>query len=167
MLTALLVLSGAIAAGGQTNLVSTNAGSTVNASLIPFGWLDKAKGYEQALALQRQSGADIFIYFSSQKDDERGLCAWFESKGLENNQVKKYLKNYIRVKVPLPSNPDCQKLAEQFEVRRCPAIFIVQPGGLRQFCKVFTWENNRPKLNEPDALIETFRVRSGEWYLDK
>jgi hypothetical protein len=132
---------------------------------IPASWFLKARGYEKALALQKETGADLLVYFSRQAPaDEKGLCGWFESKGLNNGKVRDYLRGYIKVQVPLPSNPDCQKLAEDFQVRKCPAVFIVQTNGLRQFCRVFDWSAGRMKLFEPDPLIELFRARSGERY---
>lgn len=132
---------------------------------IPSSWLQKAKGYEKALELQKQTGADIFVVFTrNASSSERGLYEWFRSKGLENSKVKKYLRDYIRVEVPLPSTPDSQRLAEKFEVRKCPAIFIVQPGGFQSYCNAFDWSGGRPKLYEPEKLIELFRARSSERY---
>lgn len=132
---------------------------------IPSTWFDKAKGYDKALALQRETGADVFVYFSRQApENEKGLCQWFENKGLNAPKVKDYLRGYIKVTVPLPSNPDCQKLAEEFEVRKCPAVFIVQTNGWRNYCKVFDWPGGRPKLFAPDELIQFFRARSGPSY---
>lgn len=132
---------------------------------IPVNWLDKAKGYEKALLIQKETGADIFVYFSRQApENEKGLCEWFEKKGLNSSPVKDYLRDYIKVSVPLPSNPDCQKLAQQFEVRKCPAVFIVQTNGWQSYCKVFDWPGGRPKLFPPEDLIRFFRARSGPRY---
>ena len=132
---------------------------------IPSSWFSKAKGYEKALELQKTTGADIFIVFTRDApSDQKGLCEWFQRSSLENQHVKKYLKNYLRVEVPLPSNPDCQKLAEQFQVGKCPAVFIVQPNGFRQYCKVFSWDKKKPEPIEPEPLIESFKVRSSAWY---
>jgi hypothetical protein len=131
---------------------------------VPNSWLAKAKGYEKAVALQKQTGADIFVYFSRSSSGEGGLCQWFENNGLNQGKVRDYLRGYIKVQVPLPANPDCQKLAETFQVKKCPAVFIVQTNGRQQYCKVFDWATGKPKLLEPDQLIECFRVRSGERY---
>ncbi|HBA83581.1 MAG TPA: hypothetical protein DCZ95_05750 [Verrucomicrobia bacterium] len=143
----------------------SNVVTTVATDKIPSSWFYKAKGYEKALELQKETGADIFIVFTRDvPTDQKGLCEWFQQKSLENNKVKKYLKNYLRVEIPLPANPDCQKLAEQFQVGKCPAVFIVQPKGWKQYCKVFSWDNKKPELIEPEALIDSFRTRSSSWY---
>lgn len=132
---------------------------------IPTKWFLKAKGYEEALELQKKTGADIFIYFTKDSpSNEKGLCKWFENKALSDVKIRRYLRNYIKVHVPLPSNPDSQKLAEQFQVTRAPAVFIVQPGRRPQYCKVFDWSEGRPKLYTADELIEGFRARSSARY---
>ena len=134
-------------------------------SKIPNTWLSKAKGYEKALALQKETGADIFVYFSRPASSgEKGLCEWFESKGLNQGKLRDYLRDYIKVQVPLPSNPESQKLADQFQVKKCPAVFIVQTNGFEQFCRVFDWSTGKPKLFEAEQLIEFFRARSGPRY---
>ncbi len=160
-----VLISLCLALGAQAQWpVPTNAPKAAPAK-IPNSWLSKAKGYEKALEIQKETGADIFIYFSRQAPaNEKGLCQWFESKGLNAQKVKEYLRNYIKVEVPLPSNPDSQKLAEQFDVRKCPAVFIVQPGGFTSYCKVFDWPDGKPKLWEPEQLIQFFMARSSERY---
>lgn len=132
---------------------------------IPTKWFLKAKGYEEALELQKKTGADVFIYFTKDSpSNEKGLCKWFENKALSDFKIRRYLRNYIKVHVPLPSNPASQKLAEQFQVSRAPAVFIVQPGRRPQFCKVFDWSEGRPKLYSAEELIEGFRARSSARY---
>ena len=69
--------------------------AAVKVDQIPSSWFYKAKGYEKALALQKETGADLFIVFTRDApSDQKGLCEWFRQKGLENNTVKKFLKNY-------------------------------------------------------------------------
>ena len=156
------MLAASTAFGQQSPLTPNSAAQSVK---IPTSWFNKAKGYEKALELQKQTGADIFIYFSRQApENEKGLCSWFEGKGLNTSKVKDYLRDYIKVDIPLPSNPDCQKLAQDFDVRKCPAVFIVQPNGLRNYCKVFDWPGGRPELYKPEELIEFFRARSSARY---
>jgi hypothetical protein len=132
---------------------------------LPNSWFMKAKGYEKALALQKGSGADILVVFTRDVPaSEKGLCQWFDSKGLNASKVRDYLKDYIKVTVPLPSNPECQKMAEDFDVRKCPAVFIVQPDSKQYYCKVFEYPDGHPKLFPPETLIELFRARSSERY---
>lgn len=132
---------------------------------IPHSWFMKAKGYEKALALQKETGADIFVIFTRESPaSEKGLCQWFDSKGLRAFEVRDYLRDYIKVTVPLPSNPESQEMAEDFDVRKCPAVFIVQPDGKRYYCKVFEYPDGRPELFPPETLVELFRARSSERY---
>lgn len=132
---------------------------------IPNSWFMKEKGYEKALALQKETGADIFVIFTRESPaSEKGLCQWFDSKGLRASKVRDYLRDYIKVTVPLPSNPESQKMAKDFDVRKCPAVFIVQPDGKRYYCKVFEYPGGRPALFPPETLVELFRARSSERY---
>jgi len=132
---------------------------------IPNSWFMKAKGYEKALALQKETGADLFVVFTRDSPaSEKGLCQWLDSKGLTTSAVRDYLRNYIKVTVPLPSNPESQKMAEDFDVRKCPAVFIVQPDGKRYYCKVFEYPDGHPKIFPPETLVELFRARSSERY---
>jgi hypothetical protein len=132
---------------------------------IPNSWFMKAKGYEKALALQKETGSDIFVIFTRDAPaNEKGLCEWLESKGLNTSKVRDYLRSYIKVSVPLPSNPESQKMAENFDVRKCPAVFIVQPNGRQYYCKVFEYPDGHPKLFPPETLVELFRARSSEKY---
>jgi hypothetical protein len=147
--------------GAQTSAVAL----TVVSAKIPAAWFNGAKGYEKAVELQRQTGADVFLYFSRDAPpDEKGLCHWFDAKELNDGTVRKYLRDYIRVQVPLPANPESQELAKSFQVKKCPAVFIIQPGGHREHCKVFDWSTGRPKLIPPEDLIKEFQVRSSERY---
>jgi hypothetical protein len=132
---------------------------------IPSKWFLKAKGYEEALDLQKQTGADIFIYFTRDAPaSEKGLCKWFENKALSDVKLRRFLRDYIKVHVPLPSNPESQNLAEQFRVGKTPAIYIVQPNRYPQSVKVFDWSEGRPKLDPVETIIETCRVRSSARY---
>lgn len=162
---ATLLLLAALSAAGQSQLRRAPAAASPAEVRIPTSWLQKARGYEKALELQKATGADIFIWFSRQApSSEKGLCQWFENKGLNDQKVRKYLRDYIKVAVPLPANPDCQKLAEAFDVGKCPIVFIVQTNGWRQPCRVFDWSRGKPELFPAEELIELFRARSGERY---
>ncbi|MBN1268904.1 MAG: hypothetical protein JXB04_04900 [Kiritimatiellae bacterium] len=132
---------------------------------IPTKWFQGAKGYEKALELQKTTAADLLIYFSRPNTpDEKGLCNWFESKGLAALPVRKLLRGYIKVEVVLPGNPDNQKLAAEFRFNKTPAVYVLHPDGWRNRCHVFEWENKRPKLLEPDELARVIRLSSSEKY---
>jgi hypothetical protein len=128
---------------------------------IPSKWFHGARGYEKALPIQEQTKAYMFIYFSRPNTpDEKGLCRWFENRGLKKLPVRKVLRNLIKVKVVLPGNPRNQDLAEKFWVNKTPAVYVVRPDGWRNRIKVFNWENNRPKLKESDEIAELIRQYS-------
>lgn len=163
LLCCYLSLAAPFFAGSATNDSNAVQGSTHRP--LPAAWFSKAKGYEKALELQKETGADLFVYFSRQApNDEAGLCRWFENKALTAPVLKDYLRSYLRVEVPLPSNPDCQKMAESFGVRKCPAVYIVQFNGWTQACKAFNWSTGRPLLFPPEEFIELLRARSSERY---
>lgn len=136
-----------------------------NMDKLPMGWLKNAKGYEKALELQKETDADIFIYFKrGAPPNEKGLCNWFEKDLLNHAKVRKWLKNYIRVEVLLPSNPDTQRLGEKFNVNKTPTLIICRPQGLPQRVKAFEYPDNRPKPVEHETFIEWMKIRSSAPY---
>ncbi len=136
-----------------------------NMDKLPMGWLSNAKGYEKALELQKQTDACIFLYFKrNAPSNEKGLCSWFEKDLLNNSKVRKWLKNYIRVEVTLPSNPDTQKLGEQFQVNKTPALIICKPKGVPLRVKAFEYPNNKPEIVDPQTFIDWMKVRSSAAY---
>jgi hypothetical protein len=169
-----LVLTSALAVRGQipppTNAVHpllpplrkpSTAITAPSPSRIPGTWLDKDRGYEEALEIQRAVGVDLFVYFSrDDSDNEKGLCRWFEKKSLEDPVVQRLLRQYIKVRIPLGSKKACDEIGRSFEVRRCPAIFVVQPNGRRQPCRVFNWPDGKPEPVPPADLVELIRARS-------
>ena len=139
--------------------------ATEKVKKIPGRWLKKAKGYEEALEIQKETGADIFLYFARMvPSDQKGLCRWFEGKGLKTSPVNRLLKGYIKVQVTLPSKSADEDLAKKFKVGKCPAVVIVQPNGWKQYCRVFDWPQGKPKLKDPNELVEHFREQSSAKY---
>ena len=130
-------------------------------------WFNGLKGYNEALEIQKQTGADLFVYFARYyPNSEEGLCKWWEKRGLRAPEVDKYLEDYIKVKFQYPMNKKEEEATAVFKVRKCPAVFIVHTNGFKSYCKVFDWPNNEPKLRTPDELIEIFRARSGLKYAE-
>jgi hypothetical protein len=124
-------------------------------------WFNGVKGLDEAQALQKTFGADIFLYFARYSpNDQKGLCNWFEKKGLAQPGVAKFLKDYLKVKIQLPLNRDDTEAVASFGVNKCPAVFIVLPNGRHNRCAVFDWAGNQPKPLSPDELISTFRDKS-------
>ncbi len=132
---------------------------------IPTKWFNGAKGYEKALEAQKQTQADIFIYFvRPNTPNEKGLCTWYENKGIKSQPVRRLLRGYVKVRVPLPANPRNQDLAKKFKVRKTPAVFVIHPDGWRNRCKTFNWDEKPLKLFEPDDLAENIRLNSSDKY---
>jgi hypothetical protein len=128
-------------------------------------WFNGLKGYNEALEIQKQTGADIFVYFARYyPNDEEGLCKWWEKKGLTAKPIDAYLEDYVKVKILFPLNKKDEEAVKDFKVRKCPAVFIVQTNGFKNYCKVFQWPGGKPELIEPEPLIEVFRARSGPRY---
>lgn len=133
----------------------------------PKKWFHGAEGYKKALDYQKETGADIFVYFARPNTpNEKGLCAWFEKRGLQTINLRQLLREYIKVRIDLPGNPDNQELARSFKVRKTPAVFIVHPDGWRSRCSIFSWENRRPRLYEPDELVEFILRNSSSNYIE-
>lgn len=147
----------------------TNAivGATLrNMNLLPMGWLNNAKGYEKALALQQETGADIFIVFTRNSPaNEKGLYSWLQSKTLNDPKMRKWLKNYIRVEAVLPSNPDTTRLGEEYKVLKTPAVFVKQTTGFSQMIKVFNFKpNERPEPIPVEEVLTAIQTRSSAPY---
>ena len=130
-------------------------------------WFNGLKGYNEALEIQKQTGADLFVYFARYyPSSEEGLCKWWEKRGLRAPEVDKYLDDYIKVKFQYPLNKKEEEATADFKVRKCPAVFIVHTNGFKSYCKVFEWTNKEPELRKPEELIEIFRARSGLKYAE-
>ncbi len=133
---------------------------------IPSKGFKRAKGYEEALELQKEIGADILLYFARLERNEKGLCRWFENKGLKHGDVQKFIKNYIYVYVQLPSNKQDEELAKSFNIGLSPSVYVVKPDSrFPQKVPVFEWDQNKnPKLRSPEEIIESIRSRSSPAY---
>ena len=118
-------------------------------------WFQNGKGYADALALQKQTGADIFVYFARYQESEKGLCTWWEKKGMQHPDVEKLLRDFIKVKFTFPLNRDDQALADKWKVNKCPTVFVVQTNGWHGRCMVFDWPGGNPKLKSPEELTSS------------
>ncbi len=132
---------------------------------IPNRFLDRARGYEQALALQQATGADIFLYVKhNSPPGARGLCNWWENRGMKAGNIQRMLRDYIKVQLTLPSDRETREIAEQFRLWEGPTVVIIQAGGLRRSINVFDWPGGRPELKSPEALEELIRENSSARY---
>lgn len=146
------------AAAGQAVSAS---GADTPAANIPSKWLKNAEGFQEALEIQKQTGADIFVFFvRPDVSDEKGLCNLLETRGFQTSPVQRFLKEVIKVRATLPSNRETEAMAETFRVNKTPAVFMVHPNGKRWRCSTFNYDNKRPELPEPAVLAEQFRSQS-------
>ncbi|MGD9874463.1 MAG: hypothetical protein AB7T27_09350 [Kiritimatiellia bacterium] len=128
---------------------------------MPGKWFKNAEGYAEALELQKQTGADIFVFFvRPDVSNENGLCNWLETRGFQTPPVRKFLKEVIKVKATLPSNKETTAMGETFGVKKTPAVYLVHPTGKRWRCSTFTYDSKRPELPEPEVLEAQFRSQS-------
>lgn len=119
-------------------------------------WLLNGKGYQEALALQKQTGADILVYFRRlYPSDQKGLCNWWEKRGLAQPEVQKVVDDYIKVRFDFPLGKDDQKLADDWKINKCPVLVVVQTNGWRRRAAVFDWPNGRPELKSPHDLVQS------------
>lgn len=124
-------------------------------------WLDGGKGYQEALELQKLTGADILLYAAQYSPPEkRGLSTWFERKGLQHGRVVEAMKPYIKVKATLPLDKKDQPVFEKFRLTSGPALFVVRTNGWPARIAPFDWPGGEPELKTPDALVEELKAKS-------
>lgn len=133
---------------------------------IPNRFFTRARGFEQALELQKQTGADIFLYISqAQPSSARGLCTWWENRGMRAGNVQRWLRHYIKVELPLPSDAATREIAERFHLWEGPTIVVLHPNGRHNSIRVFERpDGGRMQLRSPDEIIELIRGASSPQY---
>lgn len=128
-------------------------------------WFQNGKGYAEALEIQKQTGADLFVYFARYyPNDQEGLCKWWEKRGLQHPDIEKLLRGYVKVKFSYPLNRDDEALVAPYNVNKCPAVFVVSTNGWRHRVAVFEWPGGEPELKKPDALERDIRAQSSARY---
>jgi hypothetical protein len=124
-------------------------------------WLDDHKGYQEALELQKQTGADLLLYFAQYSPpDKRGLSTWFERKGLQHGRVVDALKPFIKVKVALPLDKKELPAFEKFRVSSGPVLYVVRTNGWPARITPFDWPGGEPTLKTPEVLIQEITAKS-------
>lgn len=128
-------------------------------------WFDEAKGYAEALELQKQTGADILIYFAQYTPSEKkGLCHWFEQRALQESPLSDGLKEYLKVKATFPLGKKEELAFEKLRVNSAPSLFIVQTNGRSSRVGPFDYPNGKPELKEAEVLMKEIRAKSGPRY---
>jgi hypothetical protein len=122
---------------------------------IPSRWFQRLRGYHEALEMQKQTGADLFLYIShTSPAGAKGLCSWWEKRGLKTGPVERVLRDYLKVEIMLPAERETRELAEQFRLWQGPTIVIIHPNGNRRSINVFDWPDGKPSLKEPEAIAQ-------------
>lgn len=148
----------------QKDAADTNDDESETAS-IPDRFFTRARGYEKARALQEETGADIFLYISHKSPrSAKGLCNWWENRGMKAGNIQRWLRRYIKVELPLPSDRETRELAEDFRLWEGPTVVIIHPDGFRRSISVFDWPGGQPELKEPDTLLELIAENSSPQY---
>lgn len=107
------------------------------------------------LAIQKQTGADLLVYSCrTTPADQKGLCSWWEKKGLAQPDVQRIVDDYIKVRFTFPLGKDDQGLADRWKINTCPVVLVVQTNGWRERVAVYDWPDNGPKLKEPRAIVQ-------------
>jgi hypothetical protein len=130
-----------------------------------FKWFNDTKGYNEALELQKTTGADVFLYFARYGiPDEKGRCHWLEMKGFSQPGVEKFMRDFIKVKFTLGMDKASIAMAEKYKVKECPVVVILQTNGWWSRANVFEWPGNKPQLLPPDTLVANFREKADDRY---
>lgn len=118
-------------------------------------WFMNGRGYAEALELQKQTGANLLVYFERTfAKDEKGLCSWWEKKGLQHPDVQKVVDDYIKVKFSFPLSKDDQVLADKWKINKCPVVMVIQTNGWHNRVAVFDWPNGKPDLKDPKDIVQ-------------
>ncbi len=135
---------------------------------IPREFLRQSRGWERALAVQKETGADIFLYISHQRPPgARGLCTWWERRGMRNINVQRLLEHYIRVELNLPAELETRQIAEQFHLWEGPTVVIIRPNGRRNSIRVFDRaRDGSMQLKSGEDLVELILENSSPEYRD-
>lgn len=126
-------------------------------------WLGGLKGYNEAVDIQKQTGADMIVYFADYgPNSQKGLCNWWEQRGIDSGPVKKVLDDFVKVKIELPLNSREEEAFSEFRFNKAPAVYVVRPDSANfpSRVNVFDWEAKKPKLKDPEELAELIRSKS-------
>ena len=86
-------------------------------------WLTDAKGYEQAVQLQRELGVPLVVYFHT---DWCTYCRALEGQYFPTTPVQRYLQRVLKVKINPEHGRAEQELADQYGVKGYPAFFVIR-----------------------------------------
>jgi hypothetical protein len=127
------------------------------------------RDHEELLALQKQTGACLFLYFKNPYvTSESGLCGWYEKHVAGDMGWRKAMRYYLQMEITLPGKKDAQELAALYRVTKTPALLVVQPGSTRPG-RLWPFEKNPGegmKVKEMDAILQELKAASSPAYAD-
>ncbi len=127
------------------------------------------RDHEELLALQKQTGTCLFLYFKNPNvTSESGLCGWYEKHVAGDMGWRKAMRYYLQMEITLPGKKDAQELAALYRVTKTPALLVVQPGSTRPG-RLWPFEKNPGegmKLKEMDAILQELKAASTPAYAD-
>jgi hypothetical protein len=126
-------------------------------------WFKGETGYEEAQALQKQTGADMFVLFYNLNDkSEKGLFKWLENRGLKTTDVRTLLRDYIKVKIRMNKKATREIAQRDFMVKSTPATYLVWSNGWTRRCQFFDWSGTRPRLENSETMARIILTNSSE-----
>lgn len=122
---------------------------------IPGKWLKKYDGWLEALEIQKQTGADIFLYIQKmQPKNEKGLCRWWEKNAMNSSKVRDATDDMIKVQLSLPGKDDVEQLVTRFRSNSGPILRIVPLKGRPESIRPFEYVSKKPQLKNPDIIAQ-------------
>lgn len=135
---------------------------------IPDKWFKNAKHYEELVEIQKQTGACLLVYFKRPhgESDEKGRVNWFEKKIFPDIKWRKAMRNYIKLEIFLPSNPQAEELAKKYQVKSTPALYVHKLNSMPGRVPIFSYDQRTRDLDlyELKEILGFLRDRSGPAY---
>lgn len=133
---------------------------TAGPTAIPDRFLERARGYEEGREIQELTQADMVLFIAYRSPaGPKQRSQRVENDLLRDSTVQEFLKDYVKVKLTLPSDPDTRELAERFRPSLGPNIYVVRPNGFRMQIGLFDRSGRQPRLIGPDEFIPMVRER--------
>jgi|GEM_PF-2903958 hypothetical protein len=133
---------------------------------MPRRWFNGARGFEEARQIQFDTGADIFLYIAKRgSSSSKGLCTWWETKGMKAGRLGSFLDYYIQVELAEPGDQETKDLIELFfTADNGPTVYIIPPHLPPRRIHVFNWPGGRPELKQNHDLLAEIKQASSPHY---
>lgn len=127
------------------------------------------RDHEELLALQKQTGACLFLYFKNPfVSSESGLCGWYEKHVAGDMAWRKAMRYYLQMEITLPGKKDAQELARKYGITKTPAFLVIRPDSARPG-RLWPFVKNPGedmKLKEMDVILKELKAASTPAYAD-